>query len=650
MQWGKWIWVHTQDRPDEYADFYTSFDGSGGKVTMQLACDSNYELYVNGQLAGFGAYADHPHDKVFDTLELTPFCRVGENRVSLLVWYIGADFYTYTKHLPGVIFEIFEDGMCRAASGEETLCRIGADYVSGNCHVITGQMGYSYTCDMRGDDGWRRADFVPGADYVGATVVDGRPGKLRPRPIDKLVITGFSEGVLIDQNACIYDLGRETVGYFGIRFRAPRGAVVTVHWSEHLRETPDAPHGRTVVSSIGGRDFTLTLIASGDWDDFSNHMRRLGCRYLRVTCDAPLVIERIGLYEAQYPVQVLPYDAGSCLRRRIYDTCVRTLRLCMFEHYEDCPWREQSLYNMDSRNQMLCGYLAFGETRFARASLELFGQDRRGDGLLNICAPCRLGPPIPSFSLIYPIQMREYLDVSDDLALIRAYYGKMEAIFEAFECRARTDGLVPAFPEREGYWNFYEWSPTLDGYDKSIHDTGAVDLCLNALLSIAMTNMAHMAECLGYAEEAAGYVRQAEAINKAIRKVFYDEATGLYRTTTARPGASMLGCALAILCGAATPGQAREICAYLAAHDPMLVPVSLSMKVWVYDALLATDENAYASHVLADIDGTYERMLACGATSFWETKKGAADFGWAGSLCHGWSAIPILYYHRLLKK
>jgi hypothetical protein len=41
-------------------------------------------------------------------------------------------------------------------------------------------------------------------------------------------------------------------------------------------------------------------------------------------------------------------------------------------------------------------------------------------------------------------------------------------------------------------------------------------------------------------------------------------------------------------------------------------------------------------------------MLFHGATSFWETLLGGADFGGAGSLCHGWSAVPIYFYHAYL--
>lgn len=36
-------------------------------------------------------------------------------------------------------------------------------------------------------------------------------------------------------------------------------------------------------------------------------------------------------------------------------------------------------------------------------------------------------------------------------------------------------------------------------------------------------------------------------------------------------------------------------------------------------------------------------MLFGETGTFWETELGAADFGGAGSLCHGWSAIPVYY-------
>jgi hypothetical protein len=37
-------------------------------------------------------------------------------------------------------------------------------------------------------------------------------------------------------------------------------------------------------------------------------------------------------------------------------------------------------------------------------------------------------------------------------------------------------------------------------------------------------------------------------------------------------------------------------------------------------------------------------MLYQGATTFWEVDEGAPAFSRAGSLCHGWSAIPLYLY------
>ena len=69
------------------------------------------------------------------------------------------------------------------------------------------------------------------------------------------------------------------------------------------------------------------------------------------------------------------------------------------------------------------------------------------------------------------------------------------------------------------------------------------------------------------------------------------------------------------------------------------------MKPFKYDALLMTDEK-YKDDILSEIRDTYKVMLGAGSTTVWETKLGESDFRSAGSLCHGWSAVPIYYYHK----
>ena len=63
-----------------------------------------------------------------------------------------------------------------------------------------------------------------------------------------------------------------------------------------------------------------------------------------------------------------------------------------------------------------------------------------------------------------------------------------------------------------------------------------------------------------------------------------------------------------------------------------------------YEALLTRQED-YFDWVFADIARIWGRMLYAGATSFWETEDGADAFDQAGSLCHGWSAMPVYFYY-----
>ena len=646
-----WIWENAAIHADEYAKFYDRFAYNGeGTVTLQISCDTNYECYVNGTLAAFGQYSDYPYDKVFDTVDITPFCKKGENTVCILVWYIGFDSSTYCKGVPALIYEIANGEEILTFSSESTLCKKAEDYVSGRCKVITGQLGISYTYDTNGDDGYRTSAEIPSGCHT-AVAVNSLSETLRRRPNKKTKLDAFASAVLLDRKRRIYDLGRETVGYLSLSFRAEKGKTLTIGYGEYLDENGNVPQ------IIGRRNFSVELIGNGELCHFENYMRRLGCRYIQVSCDGAFEIEKIGLVPVYYPVEEKPMHFENALYQRIYDTCVRTLRLCMFEHYEDCPWREQALYVLDSRNQMLCGYEVFGEYEFPRSILELISKDRRADGFLSICSPSQNDLVIPFFSLFYPVIVDDYARNSGDTAFIHEVYGKMCEIEAAFLNRMK-DGIVPSFADDARYWNFYEWSDTLCG--KCCKPQGAMtELMLNAAFSISLQRMAKMAEIIGKDDDATRFSSIADGLNEKIKEIFFDAEVGLFRTNLGgdngrMPGStanfepfSVLANTFAILCGAANHSNALKICDMIT-EDEIPYPATLSMLSFVYDAMLMTDTERYREYILSDIAKKWGYMLDHGATSFWETINGWKDFSNAGSLCHGWSAIPILYLKKLL--
>jgi hypothetical protein len=111
---------------------------------------------------------------------------------------------------------------------------------------------------------------------------------------------------------------------------------------------------------------------------------------------------------------------------------------------------------------------------------------------------------------------------------------------------------------------------------------------------------------------------------------------------------------MCLLCGAAEKVNKSNIIEAVANNGGTIgnievIPATLSMACFRYDALLKADKNKFADVILEEIDRDCGYMIECGATTFWETLKGEADFGGAGSLCHGWSALPVYYYHTLKK-
>ena len=134
----------------------------------------------------------------------------------------------------------------------------------------------------------------------------------------------------------------------------------------------------------------------------------------------------------------------------------------------------------------------------------------------------------------------------------------------------------------------------------------------------------------------------------AIAKTF-ENADGSFRISDGKEKTGCLATALAILAGAATDQKksARLIADCLEKRDNGMVASSLSTKGFAYDALLKADAS-YGGFVINDILKTYSPMVEAGATSFWETELGADDFGGIGSLCHGWSAMPVYYFATIL--
>ena len=356
----QWIWCNHAPQNDEYGEFIDHFTYRSGKAILQISADSNYAVYINGRLAAWGQYADFPYDKVYDQVDVTGFCREGENRLAVCVWYYGLDSTSvYYPGNAGLLYALANDDCVLCQSGEHTLARMSKTYKNHRCCLMSGQLGYGYAYDATKQDNWLTGRLL---DFMAATIVDQKL-PLRIRPCKKLELFPEVLGTFckqLSETEMLYDLGKEEVGFLSFVLHSSREQNITVAFGEHIADGQ-------VRQILGGRNFCMEYRAVVGENVFFNPFRRFGCRYLQVRSEYPLEISKLAIAPTMYVVKEKERPVLTEMQNRIYDICVETLRLCMHEHYEDCPWREQAMYAMDSRNQLLCGYYAFGEYEFPRA-------------------------------------------------------------------------------------------------------------------------------------------------------------------------------------------------------------------------------------------------------------------------------------------
>ncbi|KPK46703.1 MAG: hypothetical protein AMK72_09400, partial [Planctomycetes bacterium SM23_25] len=447
---------------------------------------------------------------------------------------------------------------------------------------------------------------------------------------------GDNDGVYV-----IVDLGREEVGHLELDIEAPSGTIVDIGYGEHLEDLRVRTH-------VGGRNFAARYICAGGRHSFTHHFQRWAGRYLAVHVHSgTFVLHRLHLRRREYPVENRgELTTGNPIRQQILDVSRRTLALCMHEHYEDTPWREQALYANDSRTQALCGYYAFGETAFPASSFSLLGRGLRADGFLELTAPARPAVTIPSFTFVWMLAVRDHFLYSADDSLAKGFLPQILSMLDAF-LTERRDGLLP-LRQAEGIWHFYDWTEGMSGYAESCFEEGLdVDAPLNCFLILAL---AAARDILRWCGRAGGdrLAQAAEEIRHGLAERFWDSGEDAFRTHDKAPVFSELTQALAVLAGVGSEDQREQVLDRISRKDSGLVPPSLSQSFYTFQARL-TKKDLFGQGVLADIEETWGVMLRAGATAFWETIAGAGDFHNAGSLCHGWSAVPLyVYYHDLL--
>lgn len=630
----KWIWRKNTFNSDSYVRFKKDFtvESLSDKVLIDISCDTFYNLYINSKLVNFGWFFDFDHYKMMDKVDISNFVNEGKNTVEIVVWYMGVPSFNYTVSSSGLYFIIKNNNETIAVSNSDVLCKLEEGYKQENNVYINNNLGLSFLFDNNNSSQNAFSNCIEVDKEVVFANTDGN--------LKNLILEERKFGIVrkTKKNHLLVDLSKDYYGFISFDlFSKKNNNEIKIYFGEYLKND-------SLIGKYSGDDkFSFTFVAKKGENHYENFFRAFGARYFEFVCDD---VEELScaINPIVYPFEVKPFKCKTDLQQDIYEKCLYTLKCCTNKHYIDCPWREQAMYILDSRNQMLIGYTAFEGFELQKFNLRFLSKGLNCDGLIPPSPPGSNKRIIPFFNLVYILQVFEYYQNTKDIETLKEIENALDSIIGNFVKHINDkNGLLSHFDKPS--WNFYEWT---DGNDNWLLDLKTncrnrldyFDVNLNCAFIIAIERYKEIKKILGKE-----FSFDSLEMKKRIKEYFYDAKVGAFKNTANEEKYSRLGNSLAILAGILSDEENKCLAERLI-DGSGFIDISLSMLTFYYDALLKVDMNN-KNEILKDIEIKYSSMINRGATTFWETIGGPDDFGGSGSLCHGWSAIPIYYFNTL---
>lgn len=569
-------------------------------LSVRVSADQRYCLRVNGQRVGEGPAVGNLLHWRFESYDLSPWLSKGGNLIEATVWWLGR--YAPAAHQTARLAFLFEGEGLDTPEGWEV------GHVPGRKFEMMHDGLGPFYIDV-GPGEWIEGGHLDPTEWrapntVGAALERGEwngnsPWWLVPRPIPALARTperhvraltgpqGFradSQGPpwsLAPGQPIVLDMGRLVHGTISVGLQGPEGTQVRATyaegpWSDGGKlHRDDIQHGR-----VAGYQDVFVL---DDTNRAYSPLWHRTWRYVELTCDQPCRLASLRAETVGYDYKVeSSFDCDDETVARIWETGVRTLRLCAGETYFDCPYYEQLQYVGDTRIQALCHAYLSRDRRLARQAAEQYLWSQDETGMVASCYPARVRQVIPGFSLWWVVMLADRLLHDPEPPPSTWVEGARRAV-EGFERLAKM-------PEGRQQWPFMDWAPDWGagvppgGLNSPEHSL-LLELARDALALLEGRALSGSEPGEGSASEQAAALRALVLRGRGLAAVPWEVPAGVPRCTP----------------------------------------------YFLYYSHLAQPDADYLS--LLD---PWRAMLAVGLTTFAETAEPTR------SDCHAWSAHPVL--------
>jgi alpha-L-rhamnosidase len=679
-------------------------------LRVDLSADSRYLFYCNGNFVGRGpAKGDITHH-FYDTFDLTPHLRSGRNVIAAIVLDMSrvahrpallgppCSVMTYTggfvlegalQNLAGeVVANLNTDANWKVAVDQ-------AHHFQNENTTFEGYLGYfEHRHSKLVPDGWNTAKFDDGA-WQSAHVLfkaelrenrrdPASPYGLMPRMIPMLeeglperfpdayqtggeAVSPEWTALLQDDQPLtlaagstvdlVLDMRILTTAFPHLVVSDGAGSTVRLTYAEALRLPWDTPGAQllgkkqslaNLASHFADESRGWTFDRRGEvtgWCDIWEvsgrdetfeplHWRAFRYVGLRIKVGTqPLTLRVIKQRFTAYPYHIkATFTCSDPALEKIWQVGLHTMRMCSHETFEDCPHYEQMQYAGDTMITSKLGMLTTGDYQLSRQALYHFDWSRLSDGLTHARYPSRLLQVIPAWSIHWITNVRDYFLCTADSTTLRDMLPGMRAVLDWYRRHGDKDGLPAKMP----YWNITDWCPWWPRGVVPGADTGPT--CIHAAQYInALDEVAWMTRHLGNEAEAVVLETEAASLRRHAQARFWSEQEGLYFDRPGGPEISQYGNAWAIVAGIAGPRE-RDIMLKRFPHDGKLAPGSFFWWHTGFNALAKTGRYDDMPSYL----GPWHESIGYGLSTFVEENS------YWRSLCHAWSAHPVLEFQQRL--